>query len=134
MQVEAPPAGTVELRCRVEGRHVLGDGDAPGYVTGILDWGDVVRTWRAGDLASGLASQVTSDGPSWSRAVHLLAGYRDRLQLIHAETDLLPGLVAMRVAQRILLAEWLGSQRPANADYLRRNLTSSYQQLANLDF
>lgn len=110
------------------------DPAAPCYVTGILDWGDVVRTWRAADLASGLAAQITTESPSWARADHLLAGYQSRLPLTTIERRLLPGLVAMRLAQRILMAEWLSSSRPSNADYLRRNLSTSYQQLANLDF
>lgn len=114
--------------------NVVVDIAAPGYVTGILDWGDVVRTWRAADLASGLAAQITTEGPSWSRADDLLAGYQEHLPLTPAERTLLPGLVAMRLAQRILMAEWLSSARPSNAGYLRRNLTTSYQQLANLEY
>ena len=114
--------------------NVLVSDAAPDYVTGVLDWGDVVRTWRAGDLASGLASQIATDGPGWARAAAMLDGYQAVQPLKPAELDLLPGLVAMRLAQRILLAEWLSASMPSNADYLGRNLTTSYQQLANLQY
>jgi hydroxylysine kinase len=114
--------------------NVVVEESAATYVTGILDWGDVVRTWRAADLASGLASQIPPDGPPWVRADAMLVGYQSVLPLTATEEAMLPGLVAMRLAQRILLALWLSSSRPSNADYLRRNLATSYRQLANLEY
>ena len=114
--------------------NVLVDDTSPGYVTGILDWGDVVRTWRAADLASGLAAQVADTGPAWARPAEIVSGYQSVCPLTQAELELLPGLVAMRLTQRILMAEWLSASMPSNAEYLRRNVVSSSRQLTNLSF
>ena len=113
--------------------NVLVDDTSPDFVTGVLDWGDVVRTWRAADLASGLASQVAADGPPWEGPARMIDGYRSVIELTPVELEVLPGLVAMRIAQRILMAELLSASMSDNADYLRRNVDLSYRQLANLD-
>ncbi|WP_294567695.1 phosphotransferase [uncultured Arthrobacter sp.] len=114
--------------------NVLVDPGTPEYVCGVLDWGDAVRTWRAADLASGLASQAGVAGPAWQKPAHIIAGYISVNPLTPLEHRMLPGLVAMRIAQRILLAEKLSASLTNNTDYLRRNLELSYQQLRNLDF
>jgi Ser/Thr protein kinase RdoA (MazF antagonist) len=62
----------------------------------------------------------------------MLAGYQEITPLDPAELEALRGLVAMRIAQRILMAERLSAARPENAPYLRRNVRSSYGQLTNL--
>ena len=107
---------------------VVSDGH-PDFVTGILDFGDVVHTARAADLAVSLSYLL--DG-GWASVQPVIDGYQRACRLTDDELELLPMLVEGRLAQRILLAEWLAHTAPANAEYVRRNLDLSRAQLAAL--
>ncbi|MHC5796754.1 phosphotransferase [Lacisediminihabitans sp. FW035] len=125
----------------------------PEFVTGILDFGDVVLSHRAADLAvamsyatppslrsrsGGLGSTGPgSTGPGsagnpWEPALALASGYRELVGLSGAEAALLPQLVLGRLAQRLLLASWLAAERPENSEYTARNLESSWQHFVSL--
>ncbi|MDX1888030.1 phosphotransferase [Mycolicibacterium sp. 050158] len=112
--------------------NILVDPGADTFVQGVLDWGDVMRSWRAADLASGLASQVAADGDAWERPRHMIDGYREECAMTDAESELIRGMVAMRVAQRLLMALHLSAAMPENAEYLSRNVEWSAAQLSNL--
>ena len=71
------------------------------------------------------------DAP-WAPAIALASGYRERVTLSDAESALVPHLVLGRLAQRLLLASWLVTTRPENAEYTSRNLESTWRQLASL--
>lgn len=126
------PAQTVHMDFSLD--NILVDADSPDFVCGILDWGDVVHTWRVGDLAAGLAAHVPTTGDPWAHPTQMLRGYESVLSLTGLERELLPGMVALRIGQRALMAEKLSSEMSDNTAYLRRNVELSYRQLANLDF
>ncbi|WP_188486426.1 phosphotransferase [Williamsia phyllosphaerae] len=112
--------------------NILVDPASDAFVQGMLDWGDVMRSWRAADLASGLASQVAVDGDPWDRPRHMIDGYREVCAMSDAESELIHGLVSMRITQRLLLALHLSEAMPDNAEYLSRNIEWSAAQLSNL--
>jgi hypothetical protein len=97
----------------------------------VLDFGDVVRTARVLDLAVTASYLLPVDdlyGASDTLA-ELAAGWIGVLPLEPHELELLPRLVIARLVQRILLASWLSTQIPENAEYLGRNLAISRAQL-----
>ena len=110
--------------------NVLTDAGDPGFVTGILDFGDVVFTARAADLAVGLSYLLDERG--LDSVQPFIDGYTRTNPLTGEELELLPDLVRGRLALRILLASWLSSTVPDNADYTARNLARSRAQLAVL--
>lgn len=117
------------------GGNLIVDPDTRGFVTGILDFGDVVRTHRCADLAIAMSyaipPSVRSDNP-WTSAVALAAGYRDVSELSVDEVSLLPQLVRGRLAQRLLLGSWMSATRSENAAYTARNLETTWRQFLRL--
>ncbi|TFI40131.1 hypothetical protein E4P29_25730 [Rhodococcus sp. 1R11] len=112
--------------------NILVDPASNDFVQGVLDWGDVMHSWRAADLASGLASQVAVDGDPWEGPRHMIAGYREVCVMTDSESELIRGLVSMRITQRLLMALHLSEAMPHNAEYLSRNIGWSAAQLSNL--
>ena len=117
------------------GGNVVVDPHARNFVTGILDFGDVVRSHRCADLAIAMSyATATSptNGEPWALASALATGYRDVVSLTADEVALLPHLVLGRLAQRLLLASWLASARPENSEYTARNLDATWRQFMRL--
>jgi hydroxylysine kinase len=117
------------------GGNIVVDPAAQDFVTGILDFGDVVRSHRAADLAIAMSyagSYATGTADPWAPARALLAGYRDTNELLDDELALLPQLVLGRIAQRLLLGSWLASARPENAHYTGRNIRATWGQFLAL--
>jgi Ser/Thr protein kinase RdoA (MazF antagonist) len=110
--------------------NIVTDASSPDFVTGILDFGDVVYAARAADLAIGLSYLLGDGGLDSVRP--MIDGYERTNPLTPEERELLPDLVAGRLAARILIGEWLSAANPANAEYAGRNLARTRRQLAAL--
>ena len=101
--------------------NVLVDPDAPGFVTGVIDFGDAIRTIRVADVAIAFSYQLVPLHRGWESAQPFLHGYETQVALIPAERAVLRDLVICRLAQRILIGEWLfdteGADAAAEASY-----------------
>jgi Ser/Thr protein kinase RdoA (MazF antagonist) len=102
--------------------------DDDGWVSGILDFGDMVRTAVVADLAVAMAYAVPSVDAladpgldPWATAFDLAAGYVRERPLTGAELDLLPHLVRARMAQRMLVNSWLAATNPGNSHHTLRS-------------
>lgn len=108
--------------------NVLLEPGATEPVTGILDFGDMLRTAVVADLAVAMAYAVDATGSGddpWTGPYDVAAGYLAVRPLDDVETALLPDLVRTRLAQRQLVNSWLVSADPANAEYTGRSLARS---------
>ena len=97
--------------------NVLVEPTGPRYVTGIIDFGDVVHTARIGDLAVALSYQIFPLGRSWEQLDPFIEAYRMVVPLEQAELDILRDLVAVRFAQRILIYQWMQRGSPDALDF-----------------
>lgn len=88
--------------------NVLVDPEDPATITGVLDFGDVVRSARATDVAVALAYLVPDEGDVAAAWNPFLAGFAECVTLEPAELSLLPTLAAARQVQRILINDALG--------------------------
>ncbi|HSN06882.1 MAG TPA: phosphotransferase [Candidatus Angelobacter sp.] len=117
--------------------NVLVDRSSPEYVSGILDFGDVVRSSVVGDLAVAMSYAVATgtaadaDDP-WSAPYDVARGFRSVRDLTAEELELLPRLVRLRLAQRLLLNSWLASSDPGNAHYTGRSIARAGTALRRL--
>ncbi|WP_051342776.1 phosphotransferase [Pseudonocardia spinosispora] len=103
---------------------------APGYVTGVIDFGDVVRTARAFDVAVGMANLLCDDpGDPWAKAVHFVEGYLDERALTEGELALLGVCAKARVVLRVLMALWRAVEDPARRDYLHSHSVKDWTHL-----
>jgi Ser/Thr protein kinase RdoA (MazF antagonist) len=119
--------------------NLLVDASAPGFVTGILDFGDIVHSSVVGDLAVAMAYSVGAEGAlerhhvdPWEAPYDIAAGFTEVRALEPDEVAMLPSLVRARLAQRLLLNSWLAESDPANAGYTGRSIARAGQALRRL--
>lgn len=102
------------------------------FVTGVIDFGDAVRTAIAVDVSTALLNQLPSQGADRDFFAHghdLLRGYLRVADLTNEELNLIPHLVMSRVVARALLTIWRGRLFPGNAQYILRNTNQGWYQL-----
>lgn len=96
--------------------NVLVDPDSAEFITGVIDFGDVVHTVRIVDLAVALSYCHYPSGHSPASIDRFVAAYTSQVALTDAELDALPGLIAARFAERILINLYLGRGTPEARD------------------
>jgi hydroxylysine kinase len=104
--------------------NLLADPEDPTRLSGILDFGDMVRTPRVCDLAVAASYLVKPDAPL-SLIIPLVSAYHARLPLLHEEIALLPDLITARMLTSLTISAWRAARYPGNADYILRNAPSA---------
>jgi hydroxylysine kinase len=100
----------------------------PDDLTGILDFGDMVRTPRVCDLA--VAASYHAGGGDIAPMLALVSGYARVLPLRPDEIGLLYDLITARMITTLTITAWRASLYPANAAYILRNAPSARKGLA----
>lgn len=114
-RVVAPVAGSLPQQVIHNDFHlgnVLVDAGSPGYVTGVIDFGDTVHTARIADLAVAVSYLVVPGGAGDEELARFLTGYESQVRLTDDERAVLPALVIARVTQRILVNLHLARGNP----------------------
>ncbi len=104
-------------------------------ITGILDFGDMVRTPRICDLAVAASYQVDPADPL-STLAEVIGGWHSVLPLLPEEEALIFDLVQLRMVTTIVLSNWRAARQPEQAGYFLRNLPAAgagFAALAALD-
>lgn len=83
-----------------------------GRVVGIIDFGDMVHGWTAGDLAIAIAYAVLDETNPAATAEALRRGYESVNPLTHDERTALFGLVRLRLAMSVCIAASQQRERP----------------------
>lgn len=111
--------------------NIVVDKADPGFVKGVIDFGDTVRTSVAIDVSTALLNQLPGEARAdiFEDARDLLAGYLSIADLTEQELRLTPHLVMARVATRALLTNWRAQTMPHNAAYILRNTQQGWSQL-----
>ena len=109
--------------------NLLADPADPSRITGILDFGDMVRTPRICDLAVAAAYLVDPSDPL-TLLVPLVTAYHSRLPLGRPELALLPDLIRARMLTSLTISTWRAARYPENAEYILRNAPSARAGLA----
>lgn len=108
--------------------NLIVDGDAR-YVTGVIDFGDMVHTPLACDLAVACSYHLGAGEYPLDRACALIGGYHSALPLEEREVALLPDLIALRSAATLAITSWRAAKHPANSAYILRNAPASIRSL-----
>ncbi|TVU62014.1 phosphotransferase [Paenarthrobacter nitroguajacolicus] len=112
--------------------NVLVDPQVPDYVTGIIDFGDAVRTPVIFDLSVAMANQLGTEPHSpWERALHVMDGFRSIRSLPIQEWEALTASASARLLLRALITQWRASQLPQRRDYLLSHSKSDWDRLAS---
>lgn len=104
-------------------------------ITGILDFGDMVRTARVCDLAVAASYHADPADPVATLG-EVIGGWHAVLPLLPGEEALVLDLVALRMVTTIVLSNWRAVRQPEQASYFLRNLPVSragFESLAALD-
>jgi 4-aminobutyrate aminotransferase-like enzyme/Ser/Thr protein kinase RdoA (MazF antagonist) len=104
-------------------------------VAGIVDFGDMSFTARAGDFAIGLVSLLRGRPESDVFRVARIAvdGYASRIPLEDEELDLLGDLIAARLAALVTISAWRVERYPENAEYIQSWDADSWALLEHFD-
>jgi 4-aminobutyrate aminotransferase-like enzyme/Ser/Thr protein kinase RdoA (MazF antagonist) len=109
---------TQTIHSDVTDHNVVGGTDAEGrfVATGLIDFGDLVHTWRLCDPASAAVSAIASwPGDPLGAALAVLGGYRSRLALTEAELEALWPAVLARAAVCAASSSEQHRESPANS-------------------
>lgn len=104
-------------------------------VSGVIDFGDTVRTAIAIDVSTALLNQLPRNAGTlpgddlFADARDLLRGYLRVAALTDEELAMIPHLVMARIITRALLSLRLADSFPDNAPYLLRNTLQGWAQL-----
>lgn len=111
--------------------NIMVDHDFPDFVTGIIDFGDAVRTAIAIDVSTALLNQLPSKAREdlFLEGRDVLRGYLRHADLLDEELALVPHLVMARVVARALLTIWRAGKFPENRTYIMRNTEQGWSQL-----
>lgn len=112
--------------------NVIVNPDRPDYVTGIIDFGDVVRTPVIFDLSVTMANLLGAVPASpWERALQVMEGYRSIRPLPNQELEALIISAQARLLLRALITQWRASQLPQRRDYLLSHSKPDWDRLAS---
>lgn len=115
--------------------NIVVDHSRPEFVTGIIDFGDAVRTAVAVDVSTALLNQLpknVAEAPVddlFMDARDVLRGYLSVAELTETELQLIPHLVMGRVVARALITLWREKLFPENSTYIMRNTAQGWAQL-----
>ena len=113
--------------------NIVVDGPLARRPSGIIDFGDMVHTALACDLAIACSYHIGSGTDPLNQVAALVAGYHRILPLEGDEIDLLPALIRLRHVTTLTITSWRAARYPENAAYILRNAPRSLQGLAVID-
>jgi hydroxylysine kinase len=89
-----------------------------GSVSGVVDFGDTVRTALVCDLAMLLASLMGDRADPYDVAAAAIRGYNSVTRLGQDELQVLADLIAMRAVANVAVSAWRTQLYPDNAAYI----------------
>ena len=111
--------------------NVVVDDQGEDYVTGVIDFGDTMRSAVIFDPAVAMANLLgrTSDQPWWA-ACAFVAGYQRVRPIKDRELPLLPVAALARLTLRAMITSWRAERVPGRRDYLLAHAKDDWINLA----
>lgn len=100
---------------------------------GLIDFGDIVHTPVACDLAVACSYQIGQGPDPLRQMCEMITGYSSQLPIEHEEISLLPDLIRIRHATTLAIGASRAQRYPENADYILRNAAASLRGMNTLD-
>jgi len=126
-------------RCRSQLIHndlnwgnVLADGERNDRITGIIDFGDLVKSPLVIDIAVACGYLCNVGDEPMADVHEFLRGYHEVTPILPEEFELLPDLILMRNVQTIVIANWRASRYPENRDYILCSVPQAKQTIVYL--
>jgi hydroxylysine kinase len=114
------------------GSNILVDAEDPERISGIIDFGDLVRAPLVIDLAVAIAHQLRNQAEPIAAACDVVAAYHAVTPLIDGEILLLHDLICTRLAMGAAIRSWRRQVTPENCNYDRERDQSLWLTLERL--
>ncbi|WP_419896896.1 phosphotransferase [Roseomonas sp. USHLN139] len=112
--------------------NILADAVDDRRITGIIDFGDMVRAPLVQDLATAAAYSLAPEGHPLEGPAQLIAAFDAACPLWEEELEVLADLIATRCAVSVVISGWRALRQPENADYILRNYPRSLSGLRRM--
>jgi len=112
--------------------NVLMDKKQPDRISGLIDFGDMVKSPLIIDLAVAAAYQLGADDDPLAGALPMIAGYHAVRPLQEIEMSLLTDLIRTRLVTSLLIGSYRSSLFPENREYLLISQEPVKRALINL--
>ena len=112
--------------------NVLLDKTKPGNISGVIDFGDMVKSPLIIDLAVAAAYQLNEGDDPLSGALPIIAGYHATRSLQEKEIELLNLLIRTRLVTSLLIGSYRVKLFPENRKYLLISQKSVIERLVKL--
>lgn len=103
--------------------------DTAGVVSGVIDFGDMVRAPLVCDVAVAAAYHVRADDAVLADAGQYVTAFHKEMPLEPGEVALLPLLIQTRLAMTALITNWRATLYPHNRAYILRNAPAAWAGL-----
>ena len=113
--------------------NVLVNKNKPQEITGIIDFGDMVKSPLIIDLAVASAYQLNEDSDPLAGALPLIAGYHSTRPLQQEELSILLDLIRTRLITSLLIGNYRVKLFPENREYLTTSHDRARKSLTMLD-
>ena len=113
--------------------NVLMDEARPEQVSGLIDFGDLVKSPLIFDLAIACSYQLGKGADPLSGALPMIAGYHAVRPLMESEMVLLPDLIRTRLITSLLIGSYRVRLFPENREYLMISFDSARNFLINMN-
>ncbi|MEE8497642.1 MAG: phosphotransferase, partial [Acidimicrobiia bacterium] len=113
--------------------NLLVDSARPDSITGLIDFGDVIRSPRVIDPAIAVAYQCFGQEDPAGVAADLVGAYHQVMTLSETEIELVPDLVMARLVQSLTIGAWRAELHPENRDYILADAEPAWQAMLRLD-
>ena len=113
--------------------NLLVDSTRGNRIAGIVDFGDMTRGTRVGDLAVAVAYQCLGEEDPAGVLDEAATAYPKTAPLSGNELELLPDLVVSRLVQSLLISAWRAGIHPDNRDYILIHAEPVWEALERFD-
>jgi Ser/Thr protein kinase RdoA (MazF antagonist) len=113
--------------------NVLMDKVRPNQISGIIDFGDLVKSPLIIDLAVAAAYQLSEGDDPLAGALPMIAGYHTIRPLQDMEITLLTDLIRIRLITSLLIGSYRSTLFPENSEYLLTSQNSAKSFLIGLN-
>jgi Ser/Thr protein kinase RdoA (MazF antagonist) len=101
-------------------------------ISGVIDFGDLLRAPLVQDVATAAAYQVRETGHPLAGPADVLRAYHQRLPLRPEEIQVVADLITARWVLTTTITGWRARRQPENHDYILRNSAAARSGLRRL--
>lgn len=101
--------------------NLMVDPEDTATITGVIDFGDMVETCLAVDVAVAASYLAHHPDDALGSVARMIAAYHGEMPLRRAEIEVMRDLIVARLVTSITITEWRAQRYPENATYILRN-------------